>query len=90
MDDLEIKMNKLANDLVFELNKSMGFRKDGVIQPILKPLVWKPMIRFSELATKFDHRIVTEGFQKASAWFISHLVDRVKSMAAVSSPPSPA
>ncbi len=80
MDDLEIKINKLADDLVYELNKSMGFRKNGVLQPILKPLVWKPMIRFSELATNFDHRIVNEGFQKASAWFISHFVDRVKAL----------
>lgn len=80
MDDLEIKINKLADDLVYELNKSMGFRKNGVLQPILKPLVWKPMIRFSELATKFDHRIVNEGFQKASAWFISNFVDRVRAL----------
>ena len=80
MDDLRQKTNKLANDLVFELNKSMGFKKDGLVQPILKPLVWKPMVRFSELATNFDYRIVKEGFQKASAWFISHFVDRVKAI----------
>lgn len=77
MDDLRQKTNTLANDLVFELNKSLGFKKDGYLQPILKPLVWKPMVRFSELATHFDYRIVQEGFQKASAWFISHFVDRV-------------
>jgi hypothetical protein len=80
MDDLKQKTNKLANDLVFELNKSMGFRKDGLAQPFLKPLVWKPMVRFSELATNFDYRIVKEGFQKASGWFISHFVDRVKTL----------
>ncbi len=77
MDDLKKKTNILANDLVFELNKSLGFRKDGFLQRILKPMVWKPMVRFSELATHFDYRIVQEGFQKASAWFISHFVDRV-------------
>lgn len=75
--DLEKETKTLANDLVFELNKSLGFRKDGILQPILKPLVWKPMMRFSELATHFDYRVVQEGFQKASAWFISHFVDRV-------------
>jgi hypothetical protein len=80
MDDLRKRTTKLANDLVFELNKSMGFRKDGLAQPFLKPLVWKPMVRFSELATNFDYRIVKEGFQKASAWFISHFVDRVKTL----------
>jgi hypothetical protein len=80
MDDLEIKINKLADDLVYELNKSLGFRKNGVFQPILKLLVWKPMIRFSELAIHFDYRILNEGFQKASAWFISHFVDRVKAL----------
>jgi len=80
MDNLEQKTITLANDLVFELNKSLGFRKDGLAQPFLKPLVWKPMMRFSELATVFDHRVVNEGWQKASAWFITHFVDKVKAL----------
>jgi len=80
MDDLEKKTKTLANDLVFELNKSLGFRKDGLAQPFLKPLVWKPMVRFSELATIFEHRVVQEGWQKASAWFITHFVDKVKAL----------
>jgi len=80
MIDLEKKTKILAEDLVFELNKSLGFRKDGILQSILKPIVWKPMLRFSELATQFDYRVVQEGFQKASAWFISHFVDRVREL----------
>jgi len=79
MDDLEKKTKTLANDLVFELNKSLGFRKDGLAQPFLKPLVWKPMVRFSELATIFEHRVVQEGWQKASAhwvWSIYQKKDR--------------
>lgn len=80
MDDLEKKTKTLANDLVFELNKSLGFRKDGLAQPFLKLLVWKPMVRFSELATIFEHQVVQEGWQKASAWFISHFVDKVKAL----------
>jgi len=82
MDDLEKKTKKLANDLVFELNKSLGFRKDGLAQPFLKPLVWKPMVRFSEMATIFEQRVVQEGWQKASAWFITHFVDKVKTLGA--------
>jgi len=80
MEKLEMDINKLANDLVDELNKSLGFRQDGLMKPFLKPLVWKPMVRFSELATKFESRIVNEGFQRASAWFISYFVDRVKAL----------
>jgi len=82
MNDLEEKIKTLANDLVFELNKSLGFRKDGLAQPFLKPLVWKPMFRFSEMATIFEHRVVQEGWQKASAWFITHFVDTVKTLGA--------
>jgi len=78
MENLEKDMNTLANDLVDELIKSLGFRQNGLMRPFIKMLVWKPMIRFSELATKFDYMIVNEGFQKASDWFISHFVDRVK------------
>ncbi len=80
MDNLEKKTKTLANDLVFELNKSLGFRKDGLLQPFLKPLVWKPMMRFSELATIFEHRVVQEGWQKASTWFITNFVDKVKAL----------
>ena len=80
MKNLEKKINTLANDLVDELNKSLGFQQDGLVRLFLKPLVWKPMVRFSELATKFDARVVNEGFQKASAWFITHFVDRVKTL----------
>jgi hypothetical protein len=80
MENLEKEVNTLANDLVDELNKSFGFRQDGLIRPFLKLLVWKPMVRFSELATKFDSRVVKEGFQRASAWLISHFVDQVNTM----------
>ena len=80
MENLEKKVITLANDLVDELNKSLGFRQDGLMRPFLKPLVWKPMVRFSELATKFDYRVVNEGFQRASAWLISQFVDRVKTI----------
>jgi hypothetical protein len=40
------------------------------------------MFRFSELAAVFEYRVVKEGWQKASAWFISHFVDRVKVLGA--------
>ncbi len=86
MDEIKTKTNILANDLVFELNKSLGFRQDGIMQSILKPLVWKPMVRFSELATVFENRVVQDGFQTASAWFISHFVDRVKTLGEESLP----
>ena len=80
MENLEKKIKIMANDLVDELIKSLGFRQDGLMRPFLKPLVWKPMVRFSELATKFDYRVVNEGFQRASAWLISQFVDRVKAI----------
>lgn len=80
MEELKTKTRVLADDLVFELNKSLGFRKGGLSHTLLKPLVWKPMYRFSELATVFEHRLVQEGWQKASAWFITHFVDQTKSL----------
>jgi len=79
MEDLKRKTRILADDLVFELNKSLGFKKGGLSHKLLRFLVWKPMFRFSELATIFEHRLVQEGWQKASAWFITHFVDQVKS-----------
>jgi 1-acyl-sn-glycerol-3-phosphate acyltransferase len=87
MEDLQKKTKTLANDLVFELNKSLGFKKGGLSHGIIKPLVWKPMVRFSELATHFEHRLVQEGFQRASAWFISHFVDRVEVIGEENIPP---
>ena len=80
MEDLQLKTRKLADDLVYELNKSLGFQKGGLSHSVLRPLVWQPMFRFSELATVFEHRLTQEGWQKASAWFVSHFVDRVRSL----------
>ncbi len=77
MEDLKSKTRKMADNLVFELNKSLGFRKGGLSHTLLRPLVWRPMYRFSELATVFEHRVVKEGWQKASAWFITYFVDKV-------------
>jgi hypothetical protein len=79
MEDLKGKTRKLADDLVFELNKSLGFKKGGLSHSLIKPLVWKPMFRFSEMATIFEHRLLQEGWQKTSAWFITHFVDQIQS-----------
>lgn len=86
MDNLKGKTRELADNLVFELNKSLGFRKGGLSHSLIKPLVWKPMFRFSEMATMFDYRVVQEGWQKASAWFITHFVDQVKALGTESLP----
>lgn len=80
MEDLKTKTRILADDLVFELNKSLGFSKGGLSHSLLRPLVWKPMYRFSELATIFENRLVQEGWQKASAWFVAQFVDQIKSL----------
>jgi len=79
MEDLKGKTRKLADDLVYELNKSLGFSQGGFSHTLLRPLVWKPMFRFSELATIFEDRLIREGWQKASTWFITHFVDQVAS-----------
>lgn len=78
MEELERETRKLADDLVFELNKSLGFQKGGLSHTLLRPLVWKPMFRFSELATIFESRLIKEGWQKASAWFVTHFVDQIR------------
>ncbi len=36
------------------------------------------MYRFSELATIFEDRLVKEGWQKASAWFVTHFVGKIQ------------
>lgn len=79
MEDLKRKTRKLADDLVYELNKSLGFNHGGLSHALLRPLVWRPMFRFSELATIFEDHLIREGWQKASAWFITHFVEQVTS-----------
>ena len=79
-EEIKERTRILAEDLVFEMNKSMGFKKDSITHSIIRPLVWKPMVRFSELATVFEHRLVRDGWQKASSWFITHFVDKTSVM----------
>lgn len=79
-------VNFLAGELVEELIKALGFPREGPLKWLSKPLVWSPMVRFSELAVKFEELVFQQGFQKASAWFISNFVDSVTVMGAQAIP----
>jgi hypothetical protein len=80
IENTKERINTLADELVYEFNKSLGFPKGGLTHAILRPLVWKIMVNFSEIMTNFNTRVVQDGVQKASAWFITHFVDRVKAL----------
>ncbi len=77
MSALDLNINTLAGVLVGELVKALGLPKKGVYEAISRPLVWKPMVRFSKLAVQFEDLVVQQGWQRASDWFISHFVNSV-------------
>ncbi len=86
MELVKHDVNTLAGELVEELIKALGLPKDSILSWLSRPLVWKPMVRFSELAVHFEELGFQQGFKKASAWFISHFVESVSVMGAESIP----
>jgi len=70
--------NAITRILTGEMFKALGFRTDGWISNTFTPLIWKPIHRFSNIATGFDQIVNKQGFKEASKWILPNFVDSVK------------
>lgn len=53
----------------------MGLPRSGLLQTLLRPLVWPPTHRFARLAAQFDQRVAQEGLSQAAGWALSIFVE---------------
>lgn len=69
--------HRLTDELVKELFLALGFPAESWIKKVFSPLVWKPMYRFSTIASRFDAIIAEEGFRAAARWILPNFVKDV-------------
>jgi hypothetical protein len=54
---------------------ALGLPRSGLLQTLLRPLVWPPTHRFAHLAAEFDRRVALEGLPQAAGWALSIFVE---------------
>ena len=67
----------LTQILCGEFFVALGLPKYGIFSKIFTPLIRKPVHRFSIIASGFDQRAETIGFQSASQWILPNFADTV-------------
>jgi len=61
-----------------EFFKALGFSTNGLFSKVFSPLITKAISKFSVIASGFDQRIGTVGFQAASKWFLPNFIEGMK------------
>jgi len=73
--DTNIQSEALTSVLCGEFFKALGFSSNGLFSKVFSPLVENVISRFSTIASGFDQRISTIGFQAASKWFLPNFIE---------------
>jgi hypothetical protein len=66
---------ELRRSISTEALVALGLPRSGLLQTLLRPLVWPPTHRFARLAAEFDRRVALDGLPEAARWALSLLVD---------------
>lgn len=69
---------ELRRTISTEILVAAGVPRTGLLQAVLRPLVWLPAQRFSHLMAELDHRVASDGLTEAVRWLLPHLVDGVR------------
>lgn len=54
---------------------ALGLPREGLLQTLLRPLVWPPAHRFARLAAEFDRRVAMNGLSEAARWALLLFVE---------------
>jgi len=69
---------ELRQTISIEVLVALGLPRTGVLQALLRPVVWPPAQRFSRLAAEFDRRTALFGFTAAMRWAVPLCVQDVR------------
>jgi len=58
-----------------EILVAAGVPRTGLLQTLLRPLLWFPAHRFARLAAEFDRRVALDGLTGAMRWLLAVFVD---------------
>jgi 1-acyl-sn-glycerol-3-phosphate acyltransferase len=70
-----VTIPELRRAISEEILVAAGVPRKGVLQALLRPLLWYPAHRFARLAAEFDRRVALEGLTAAMCWLLPMLVD---------------
>lgn len=68
----------LRGCLIDEIYKTLGLQPQGVISRVIRPFIFAPAHRFSEIAAEFDERVGRDGFSQAAGWALKLFVDCIQ------------
>jgi hypothetical protein len=69
------KIGDLRRAIATETLVALGLPRSGLLQTLLRPLVWPPTQRFARLAAEFDSRVALDGLPQASDWALSLFIE---------------
>lgn len=61
-----------------EILVAAGVPRRGLLQTVLRPLLWYPAHRFARLAAEFDRRVAVEGLTAAMRWLLPMFVSETR------------
>jgi hypothetical protein len=61
-------IGELRHSISTEALVALGLPRTGLLQVLLRPLVWPPSQRFARVAAEFDHRVALYGLTEAARW----------------------
>jgi len=70
-----ITVAELRRAISEEVLVAAGVPRTGLLQALLRPLLWLPAHRFASLVAEFDRRVALFGLTEAMRWLLSIFVD---------------
>jgi hypothetical protein len=61
-------IGELRHSISTEALVALGLPRTGLLQVLLRPLVWPPSQRFARVAAEFDRRVALYGLTEAARW----------------------
>jgi len=73
-----VSVSDLRRAISEELLVAAGVPRTGLLQALLRPLLWFPAHRFASLAAEFDRRVALNGLAEGLRWLLWRFVDDVR------------
>ncbi|MFQ5942686.1 MAG: 1-acyl-sn-glycerol-3-phosphate acyltransferase [Anaerolineales bacterium] len=71
-------VRELMQELSQEIWKVLGLAPDTRLRHLLNPLLWAPLRRFAEVATRFDRTVAESGLREAAREALPRFVNRLE------------
>src|SRR4030042_3554715 len=71
-------VRELTRHITQEIWRALGLDPQAGLRHLLRPLVWAPTRRFSDLAARFDQLVADAGFPEAARWVLPKFITRLE------------